>query len=579
MTGPGRQESREKAGFRPVGACILAIALGWVRAASSDDGRQAWPVGRPVPIAVDRGVASFVAPSGSATGRTLVVVSSLSRVPGAYAIRTSCRPANQAMAPTLADDGPIRVPKAVAPNIPRAVAPASADPPKHRTFHLPVRDGDPSSPSNYARIIGELRGFGGRVQVYVDVNDQGRVSDASVREVVATMEQAILPRADARLGTPRDVDGDGRFAVLFSGWLGHLADGKLAVDGFVRGSDFDGQSPPFGNRCDMMALNASLAPGPHARTVMAHEYRHAITYCRKALGPAGADEEGWLDEALAHLAEDEHGFSRSNLDYRVNASLAAPERYRLLVGDYAASDLIRSHGHRGSAYRFLRWCADVQGPGLADSLILSPSRGVPNLEAATGRGFEALYRGWSVATFADALGDGEAPRFSRLAIGDADLATLDGTTSHYVIVDGSATGAVAVNVTAPPEANLQITAIRLPEDLARMDLDARVTASADGPRLTLRFQERDGREIRLESIRWSSSIPSSDPTERAERSGSLGGEALTQAMGTASLSPWGRITSHPIPIGRGPDPLIVTAAGRDPHGRRVVAWAEAARAE
>ena len=85
-----------------------------------------------------------------------------------------------------------------------------------------------------------------------------------------------------------------------------------------------------------------LRPGPHLRTVVAHEYTHAVTFSRKALadparGAVGPEEEGWLDEALAHLGEDLHGFSRSNIDYRISAFLSNPERYRMAALNVAGS--------------------------------------------------------------------------------------------------------------------------------------------------------------------------------------------------------------------------------------------------
>ncbi len=50
------------------------------------------------------------------------------------------------------------------------------------------------------------------------------------------------------------------------------------------------------------------------------------TFSQKSLkGASGGrrmmDEEGWLDEAMGHLAEDLNGFSMSNIDYRVSAFL------------------------------------------------------------------------------------------------------------------------------------------------------------------------------------------------------------------------------------------------------------------
>ncbi len=196
------------------------------------------------------------------------------------------------------------------------------------------------------------------------------VAPATLRDLVATFDEHVFPDAAARFGPAVDVDRDGRFTVLFSSGLARLADGKVSVNGFVRGADLDLRlGAPFGNRCDMMYLSTGLEAGPHLRTVVAHEYTHAVSFSRKVLGnPAGPEEDGWLDEALAHLVEDAQGFSRSNLDYRVSAFLSRPERYRLVVDDYYASDLFRSHGNRGATYLFLRWCVDRYGPGLVEAL-------------------------------------------------------------------------------------------------------------------------------------------------------------------------------------------------------------------
>ena len=570
-----------------------AIVIGLVAvAASAGLGRHerprheeeaAWPVGTPRAIAVKAGAARFVVPSGAIGSRTLVVVSSLSRKPGAYPIRVSARPADRPEVAALADDGPRGHARILPPPVVRAGPVATVHPPEARTFHLPVRDGDPSSPSNYVAVRARLRGFGKTVQVYVDAADLARVDEATVRDVVSTFDERIVPRSRERIGSARDVDGDGRFTVLLSGWLGHLADGKLAVEGFVRGADFEiGQPPPLGNRCDMMYLSASLAAGPHLRTILAHEYTHAVTYCRKAIEAKVGDEEGWLDEAIAHLAEDLHGFSRSNLDYRVATFLAAPEKYRLLVEDYGAADLIRSHGHRGSTYRFLRWCADAFGPDLLGTLVRSEGRGVANLEAATGLTFAALYRGWSVGLFLDAMGGGPGdpppPHASRLTPGgEDDEATLDGTTSHFLIVDGSARGAVSIAASGPPEVEIQVTAVRLPEDYPRLDLEARIEPDGAGdPMLRVRIRDRDGSTATLDSLRWSPAVPPSDAEERIARSGSLDGESLRLAFGGEAISGRERLSSRPIPLGPSarPGALIVTLLATDSRGRRVVARSE-----
>jgi len=66
-------------------------------------------------------------------------------------------------------------------------------------------------------------------------------------------------------------------------------------------------------------------------SVMRHELWHAVFHENFPLVPR------WLNEGLAHLNEDAHGYSWHNLDYRVSAFLAAPERYSVVVPDYYSS--------------------------------------------------------------------------------------------------------------------------------------------------------------------------------------------------------------------------------------------------
>jgi hypothetical protein len=61
---------------------------------------------------------------------------------------------------------------------------------------------------------------------------------------------------------------------------------------------------------------------------------------------------------MAHLVEDQFGYSWSNLDYRIGGYLSAPERYPLVVPEYFHAGLWRTPGTRGACYLFLRWCRE-----------------------------------------------------------------------------------------------------------------------------------------------------------------------------------------------------------------------------
>jgi hypothetical protein len=387
----------------------------------------------PIVVPVRKGRAHVELVTRDPGSRSLVIVSALSRQPGPHVFHVAVQPvaANSAAVAENEEAGSddsaskktgrstVEKPrKSIEPEpsnniqtsdatshapIPQAeIDPVVFDPPRDRTFYILDRDGDVSSAGNYATVRAELKALGKSVQIYVDSHDVFGVAEPLLKDLISTFDRRIIPEAKRRLGEVCDIDGDGRFTVLLSSRLGRLADGRYKIDGFVRAADFDRSlSPPFSNHADMLYLNADLKPGPHLRTIVIHEYMHALAVSwRNRSGsnrPDRADEEGWLDEGLAHLAEDEFGFSRTNLDYRVSAFLSRPEAYRLVVADYYAAELFRSHGTRGAAYLFLRYCADRFGADLALNLMRSPLRGIANIEAATGRRFADLYRDWTVA--------------------------------------------------------------------------------------------------------------------------------------------------------------------------------------
>jgi hypothetical protein len=601
----------------------LILAGGWLggrRPELVDAGAvPGWQAGVPVAIPVCAGTSTFRVPTPDATSEVLVVVSALARSRGPFPIELSARSAGREVAPALAADGPIGIPKpaVAAVRAPEPRVPARALPARERTFHMMVRDGDPSNPGNYAAVRGVLKGAGRAIQVYAAAEDCDHVGGAVISDIISTCDDRILPAAARQFGAASDVDGDGRFTILISSCLDRLGGGRYSVDGFVRVTDLDPAfAPPLGNRCDMMYISAKLQAGPYLRTLLAHEYMHAVIFSQKMLqGSARAglllEEEGWLDEAMAHLAEDLHGFSTSNIDYRVHAFLARPERYQLVVDDYYAADLFRSHGNRGSTYLFLRWCADRYGPGLLPALVHSRLRGTANLEAATGATFAALFRSWSVALAESGqqtpagepgpaaaapkhAGDGTdagappargemcphaGPRCARVGCdGPADRWTALGTTSHFVIVDGSASGAVEITVRAPEEAQLQVTALPAGSHRSRLDL-AVSRDHAPGGAISFRatLKERRGIPVQLQSLCWEPLAPHIDRHTGPSCRASLGVTGIVDVFGTSDLPARGELVSRPIAlpgVSRQTGPVLVTAIGTDPQGRRVAAWAD-----
>ncbi len=587
--------------------------IGWGGPVRHDTAADAfWTIGTPAPIAVREGRSIVRVATPSLGSEVLVVVSALARSRGPFPIQLTARPSSGASIPELADDGPRHAPlrDAAVQAEKTESAPARGLPALNRVFHMMVRDGDAGISSNYTAIRGVLKGVGREVQIYVAPEDIDNVSSGLIQDLIVTFDDRIYPLMARQMGTARDVDGDGRFTILLSSWLDHLGGGRCPVDGFVRVADLDpAYRCPFGNQCDMMYLNAALKAGPHVRTVMAHEYMHAVVFSQKSFrvdsgGRQMMDEEGWLDEAIAHLAEDLNRFSTSNIDYRVSAFLTRPERYQLVVDDYYAADLFRSHGSRGSTYLFLRWCVDRYGADLLPTLVHSRLRGAANLEAATGSTFTDLYRRWSLALFLSGLEpsrdkaslpeDGfrsismrapcedwelAGPRFTRVsADGSSDCWSALGTTSHFTVVESSPTGAVEIEVAGPPEAELQVTVLPLGADLPRLELEVSKLRGHGGElRLSARIKEQNGVPVRLSALSWEPVTPSASPHSAGFRCGRLDMLGIAAAFGSSVLEAGGELHSRPIPmpgVSTSNGLLAIKVIGTDEKGRRIAAWAE-----
>ena len=603
---------------RALGAWTLAVAgVGLALGAAPGSGTAARPV---VPLGTLRvaveasGRSSFDVALDHPGEQALLVASCLARRPGPYPASIHARPVAAKPRPIRTAASPVvRRPDLALPPLATIPPPAAKLPPAHRTFHLMTQSGLATAPSSYRAVAATLRAVGRRVQVYVDADDRAKVASETLRDIVETFDARVWPLVAERFGPAADVDGDGRFTVLVTSWLGRLADGAVQVDGFVRGADLDRRQPaPFGNSADMMYLNAAMTAGPHLRTVLAHEYTHAVTFSRKVLdghgaGPidVAAEEEGWLDEALAHLVEDEADFSRTNLDYRISAFLSQPEKYRLVVEDYYQAELFRAHGNRGATYLFLRWAVDRFGPGLLDALVRSPRRGVEGLEAATGLPFAELFRRWSVALYTSGLdpdrdGGGDfrsidlrgeladwllaGPRAQVLKAGDGPHDwTAEGTAAHYVVLGRATPGTVRVEVDAPPDADLQLTVVPLPAGLARPELFVRPTTAVDGTvRVRARLAESAGTPVRLGALAWERLVPVADPHALGFRRDGLDMPGVAAAFGSAGLPARGTLRSRPIVLpGVRPDggPLVFKVLGVDARGRRVAAWATAEPSE
>jgi hypothetical protein len=572
---------------------------------------QSPPPGRVLPLAVRDGRCEFVVPTDRTDDKFYLIIGSLSRDAGPYqvAVRTeaTASPVSLPLQSTSSDAEWARRVREMNERLARARREvgtaveygAPPSPPARRTFHVFVKENDFQDASGYVAVTGELRGVGRHCQIYVDRDHADQAGlQPTVDDAVGFFDDAVYPKARARLGRTIDVDRDGRFTILFSDWLSRMSDGKVALGGFVRGSDFYRDLPaPYGNHCDMLYLNANLKPGPHLHTLLAHEYTHAVIFSEHVFGGyladgPGQDEENWLNEALAHLAEDMHGVSWSNLDYRISAFLNAPESYPLVVPDYYGARLWRTHGVRGATYLFLRWCADRHGPDLARRLIETSQHGIDNLETATGEHFADLFRQWTVSLVLSGSGlpmqdltplrhlSLRKPLEGRLLCGPrivevpldrgARELKVAGTAAAYVLLHAPAGPRSRVTLTAKTGAELQVSLVRLPEKTGRLSLQQE-PGSAPGSMHAIVAAHDGG--VTLTAVAWERLVPMmNSPEDTSYRADAAQDRIIRHWFGDPKLRPGEARRSAAITPPTGDGPWILKVAGTDAAGHAIAAW-------
>jgi hypothetical protein len=163
---------------------------------------------------------------------------------------------------------------------------------------------------------------------------------------------------------------------------------------------------------------------------VAHEYQHLINASRRMYvnGAGTVQEEKWLDEGLAHVAEELNFFRSSGRSPRANidASGFSDPRFVAAYSTFEANNFNRYKTYlarpelqspigfdafdddlptRGAIWNFLRYAADHLPLGQEDvfwqSLVNSKTTGITNLAAALGAPTGPVLRDWAISVFMD----------------------------------------------------------------------------------------------------------------------------------------------------------------------------------
>ena len=302
--------------------------------------------------------------------------------------------------------------------------------------------------------------------VLADVNNPANgFTDSEYQQFADEFDRVAWPVVTTNFGTPSDVDENGRVLMLFTSAVNELTPrgADYIVGGFFYGRDlFPRKANDKAGACassNERELFYLLAPDPsgsingNARSksyvanstfgTLAHEFEHLVNASRR-LYENGADdfEQTWLDEGLAHIAEELSFYQASGLSPRRNIATTTAffpgAQQREALDRYQAPNLGRLYEYyedpdgnspiqgtpsqpdddlatRGAAWQFLRYAADQKGGNERDiwfSLANSKTTGIANVTAVFGGDPLVIFQNWGVAIYTDDAVPGVAPVYT-----------------------------------------------------------------------------------------------------------------------------------------------------------------------
>lgn len=290
------------------------------------------------------------------------------------------------------------------------------------------------------------------------LNPADGFTQTEYESIAATFDDVVDAVDTKAFGDPSDIDGNGHVILYFTAAVNALTpkDADYYIGGFFFGRDlfpttgntsFDGCAAS--NVAEMFYMlvadpNGSINNNKFSKdfvtrvtiSTVAHEYQHLINASRRMyVNLAATDfEETWLDEGLAHMAEELLLYKRSGLSPKTNIDatlLRSSSTYVNLFNSDAIANFSRlgsfitnpsrnspysqddSLGTRGAAWSFLRYAIDQQSAtqeALLYQIVNSDFTGLTNLRAVFGTDLTPLFRDWATSFILDEV-SGAAQRY------------------------------------------------------------------------------------------------------------------------------------------------------------------------
>lgn len=299
-----------------------------------------------------------------------------------------------------------------------------------------------STGGSYTTVTATLRYEGSSFRIYVDQRNGSSLTDEDIGILAADFE-SVVDEERSFFGTESDIDSDGKFNVLMTqavNELGGSAGGFVtgffyAVDLFsaskyaqsneteVINTFVPDPSGAYGTPVSKAFAMSNILPG-----VIPHEFQHMINFNMHYNVNKGSPEISFLNEGLAHQAEDIYSLDASG--YMQSTGLENPARISGYLDSIDTLCIVcgASLYQRGGSYLMVRYLyeqaqkgnlpAAATGADLLQRLLNTSKTGVDNIvnaaygEVASVEGqFRTLLGQYSLAVFMDGTGLSSDDRF------------------------------------------------------------------------------------------------------------------------------------------------------------------------
>ncbi|HEX4682179.1 MAG TPA: hypothetical protein VH277_05690 [Gemmatimonadaceae bacterium] len=305
-----------------------------------------------------------------------------------------------------------------------------------------------TSGTRFTTVGARLAFAGASLLLYVDTLAPANGFGASQLQAFGQLfDQTLYPIDTAAFGPPSDVDQNGRVIMLMTPRVNALTStAECQASGFIGGffEEEDLGGPATDPNSNHAEIFYSIVPDPTGTSSCAHtaadvgfsvpatflhELQHLISFSQHYVVHQSDPEEGWLDEGLSIVAEEQGSVYYEQkcpgTACRTNPTQLFPDSSQGFISGFlldsyfyalrpdTASVTLHSDSDDGFSWRggdwlLMRWIGDQFGSAAYRRLDENSLTGVANIESSTGQAFPALFANFGVSLYTDSL-----PGFAR----------------------------------------------------------------------------------------------------------------------------------------------------------------------